>query len=288
MTNNEIINIFLKRADNKKKGYSEATKNTYLTYIKKYLEWCDNNDIDVIKSETFNVSDFLDELYGDKADKTWNEVLSSVNSLYDSLVFRHIVESNPCDKIECIAKPKTKEKHSISVEDYNKMLRFCKNTRDKAILVMLYNTGIRVNELSSLTLEQYLNRDEDNGINLVVTKGSKERMIYLNKNVIKAIESYLPNRKDTCEYLFVSNYGNKMDKSCIFRTIKTIANRADLEEDVVNNLSAHSFRHTAITNMINRGIDIATVATVVGHSSTEMTYKYIDKSKLRIKEAMMC
>lgn len=287
MTKNEIIEVFLRRANNKKKGYSECTKNTYLMYINKYMDWCELNNVDVVLAQTFNVSDFLDEKYGDKADKTWNEVLSSVNSLYDSLLFRGIIQINPCSGIECIASPKSKAKKSVDREDYYSMLRACKNDRDTAILTFFMNTGVRCSELCNITLEQYENRDEDNGINLVVTKGSKERMIYLNSKVVGAIEEYLKVRKNTCEYLFVSNYGNQMSSSCIWRTIRTIANRANLSEDVIDGLSAHSFRHSFITNMIDNGVNIATVATSVGHSSTDMTFKYIDKSRLNVKDAMM-
>lgn len=284
MTKNEIIEMFLRRANNKKTGYSEDTINTYMTYICKYLDWLEK---DVLETNSGDIEDFM-ALYDNKSDKTYNLVLSAITSLYDVFCSRELMKKNPCDKVEAISKPKSKEKKSISKEDYLALLDNCKNTRDTAILTLLMNTGIRVHELEYLTLEQYLNRDEDNAITLVVTKGSKVRTIYLNDNVIEAIENYLPDRKNECEFLFVSNYGNKMSTSCIWRTIKTIGKRANLDEEVLSGLSAHSFRHSTITNMINNGVDITVVATIVGHSSVNTTMGYIDKERLNIKNAMCC
>lgn len=283
MTKNEIIKMFLKKANNKKTGYSEDTTNTYMTYINKYLDWLKK---DILDTNSGDVEDFM-SLYDTKSDKTYNLVLSAITSLYDVFCMRELMEKNPCEKVESISKPKSKEKKSISKEDYLALLNNCKNTRDTAIITLLMNTGMRVHELENLTLEQYLNRDEDNAITLIVTKGSKIRTIYLNDNVIEAIENYLPNRKEGCEFLFVSNYGNKMSTSCIWRTIKTIGKRANLDDDVLDGLSAHSFRHSTITNMINNGVDITVIATIVGHSSVNTTMGYADREKLNIKNAMM-
>lgn len=288
MTKNEIIKVFLHEADSKSRKYSECTKNTYLSYITKYIESLNK---DVSESTERDVRKFMDR-YENMSDKTYNLALTSIKVLYDILTTSILVEENyikknPVKNIKAIANPKSKEKKSISAEDYNAMLRQCKNTRDTAILTFLMNTGVRESELINLTLEQYLNRDEDNGIKLVVTKGSKERMIYLNENVINAIENYLPFRKPNCDYLFVSNGSKKMTSSAIWKNIKTLAKRARLDEDVIDNLSAHSFRHSMISNMINEGVNIATVATIVGHNNINTTMGYVDRDKLDVKNAML-
>jgi site-specific recombinase XerD len=287
MTNNEIIEIFNKEANSKSRKYSDCTKRTYLTYIEKYLNSLNK---DVADTTERDIRLFLSS-YETKSDKLYNTVLDSLNALYNilestCLLPENYITKNPCKHIKRVAKPKMKEKKSISNEDFQAMLRACKNNRDTAILTFFMATGVRNNELMNVKYEDYINYDEDKGLLLTVTKGSKERTIYLNKDVINAVNDYLKDRKNTCEYLFVSNYGNQMSASCIYRTIKTIANRAGLDEDVIDNLSPHSARHSYITNLINKGINIATIATIVGHQSPAVTLKYVDRSKLDVKSAM--
>ena len=287
MTKQEIIEIFNKEANSKSRRYSDCTKRTYLTYIEKYL---DTLSKDVADTTERDIRLFMSN-YETKSDKLYNTVLDSLNALYNilestCLLPENYITKNPCKHIKRVAKPKMKEKKSISNEDFQAMLRACKNSRDKAVLTFFMATGVRNNELMNVKYEDYINYDDDKGLLLTVTKGSKERTIYLNKDVINAVNEYLKDRKDTCEYLFVSNYGNQMSASCIYRTIKTIANRAGLDEDIIDNLSSHSYRHSAITNLINKGINIATVATIVGHNQLSTTFSYVDKSKLDIKNAM--
>ena len=91
-------------------------------------------------------------------------------------------------------------------------------------------------------------------------------------------------RKDGCEYLFTSNTGNKMDASCLYKMIKNVAKRSNLDEDVIENISTHSFRHTSITNMVNKGYDISKIALFHGHSDTKTTMGYIDKDAVSLTE----
>jgi Site-specific recombinase XerD len=216
----------------------------------------------------------------------------AIGSLYEILMVSPLVEegyiiNNPCSKIRGVAKPKKKEKKSLTDEDFNAMLESCKNIRDCAILTMLRYTGIRSNELRSIKYEDYINYDANKGLTLKVTKGSKERTIFLNDRVIKEINAYLPYRKEGCDCLFTSNTGTKILETSLLRTIKCIGKRANLDEDVLDNLSPHSFRHTAISSWLNSGVPIQTVATIVGHSNVNMTFYYADKRMMNAKEAMM-
>lgn len=288
MTKTEIINVFKTESKSREKRYSDDTVNTYLQYITKYLDFLGNKEL--CDTTERDCRRFL-ATYDGKADKTYNTVVTSLKALYDILDYSYMVDEdyikeNPMKRINVIAQPKCKEKKAITVEDYYKLLSACKNSRDKAIITMFMNTCIRENELLSITLEQYENRI-DNCIRLVITKGSKERDIYLNDDVVNAIDLYLKDRKEGSDTLFVSNQGNKMCHSCIWRTIRNIAKRANLDEDVIDGLSAHTFRHSGITNMANNGVSLQTIATIVGHSSIDMTMKYVDRERMTIRNAMM-
>jgi Site-specific recombinase XerD len=151
---------------------------------------------------------------------------------------------------------------------------------------MLKSTGMRSDEIRSITYEDFLNYSSEKGLTLKVTKGGKERTIFLNDKVMKEISAYLPYRKNGCDCLFTSNTGTKILETSLWRTIKCIGKRAKLSDEVLDNLSVHSLRHTAITNWLNNGVPIQTVATIVGHSNINMTLFYADKKMLNVKEAM--
>lgn len=285
MTNEQAIKIFNNRANSRTVKFSEETKRTYLTYINSFL-----NSLDHPVEETTekDVNDFLNK-YSTYAEKTYNEVLLSIKALFKSLIMcmdlpEGTFKYDPTMRFETIRHPKTKVKHSIKESDYQRMLYRCTNKRNYAILVFLMNTGVRRDEIINIKLSQYIDRDIDNSIKLYVTKGSKERTIILNDDVISAVNEYLDERKDGCEYLFTSNTGNKMDASCLYKMIKNVAKRSNLDEDVIENISTHSFRHTSITNMVNKGYDISKIALFHGHSDTKTTMGYIDKDAVSLTE----
>lgn len=284
----DYIYIFKKEAEGKSRNYSECTVNTYLTYINKYLESLNGKDL--CDTTERDARKFMSN-YEDKSDLTFNLVLMALNSFYDIMIGAYqlpenYVTINPFSRINSIKNPKKEEKKAITEDDYNKLIAFCKNSRDRAILTFLKNTGVRIEELINLTYEQYVNRSSDDKITLTVTKRSKIRSIYLNSETINAIEDYLVHRKEGCEYLFVSNCCKKMCENSIWATIKVIARRAKLDDDVISNLSAHSFRHTAITNWANEGVPLQVIATIVGHSQVNTTMGYVDRNKIDIKKVM--
>lgn len=288
MTKNEIIEVFMKEAVNKEHRYSDATISTYMEFINKYL---DNLNKDIHDTTERDVRMFLSN-YESSSDCTYNLALMSLNALYSILstspfVPEGYINGNPCKDIKGVSKPAKKEKWAISDDDFSKLINSCKNARDKAILTFFEYTGVRSEELRNIRYEDYENYNPYDGLKLRVTKGSKERTIYLNDKVLSAIKEYIPSRKNGCEYLFVSNGHKMMDESSLYRTIKCIGKRAKLNDNVIENLSAHSFRHTAILNMINDGINLSTIATVVGHSSIQTTYSYADKRKLDVRNAML-
>lgn len=287
MTKEELINVFLKEADSKSRRYSDTTKKDYLQYIDKYL---DSLDRDLSNTTERDVRKFLAN-YESKADTTYNLVLSALSSFYNIVKGSYMcpidyVKENPCKNIKSVAHPTYKEKHSITTEDFDKLIDVCKNTRDKALIMVLGCTGMRIDEVLSLTYNQYINREADGGIKLVITKGSKERTIYFNDEVENALKDYINNGRKDGDTLFVSNYGNKMDKSCVWRTIRTLAKRACLDDDVIDGLSAHTFRHYTTTKLLTKGVPIPVVSTILGHSNTTITMRYLDRSKVDVKSAM--
>ena len=285
MTNQQAIEIFLSRANSRNRKFSEDTQKTYLFYINIFLDGL-NKPVEQTTEE--DIANFLHK-YEDYADKTYNEALTAVKSLFKSLIMcldipRDTFKIDPTMRFESIRNPKTKERKSISDVNYHKMLRACTNKRNYAILTFLMKTGVRRDEIINIKLLQYLNRGKDDIITLYVTKGSKERMFILTDDVISAVDEYLKERKSGCDYLFTSNTGTQMDASSLYRMVKCMAKRARLDEDVIDNISPHSFRHSSITNMINDGKQIEKIALWHGHSNVATTMGYVDKGAVDLKE----
>ncbi|MEG1354050.1 MAG: tyrosine-type recombinase/integrase, partial [Malacoplasma sp.] len=147
-------------------------------------------------------------------------------------------------------------------------------------------SGLRVSELISLTLEQYLNRTKDNAI-IIIGKGNKEAYIALSDDTVKMIDEYVKTRKSGCDKLFVSNQGTKMDRISLSRTLKVIAHKTGLfTEDEISNLHNHSLRHFTATNLSENGVPIEVIQEVLRHSNIATTRGYIDVRKERITDAI--
>ena len=283
MTYQEYIEIFENRHFYLE--HSEETIRTYKVWIRIFFDNVNKNVEDIVSSD---VSRFL------MSNKKWssstkNTILSSLNSFYSTLIKLDLVKmDNPCDNVD-VPKVKNEEKIPLNKEEQNILIRNGKNARDKAILTFMFSTGVRVGELINITLNQYLNMGELRGITLTETKGDKERTIYLNDRCVQAIEDYLLIRKETdCDKLFVSNGGKPMDRTCMSRTIKTIARRSGaFEEDRVSKLCNHLLRTSFATTKAEEGVTVEVLSKAMGHSTTAVTSKvYVKIGQDAIRMAM--
>ena len=221
----------------------------------------------------------------------FRSALSGISSLYKILGYdvrtENIIKNNPTYGVIRVT-VKNKEKVPLTQEEERALLQNCKNDRDYAILLMLLSTGIRINELINITLEQYNNRDEYNGIKLVVTKRSKIRSIYLNDKVIAAIEKYLKIRKDGADTLFTSNSGEIMSRTSISRTFKCIATRSGcFTNDRISQIAPHLMRCTCATNMADGGVPVQIVQKMLGHTNLNTTMRYVKVNNDSLKDVMI-
>lgn len=291
MTKAELIEVFIKESNTLERKYSNKTIGTYLDFIEKFIDSTNKDMSDVTERD---VRMFLYP-YNAKSESTYNLCVASLRTFFDILshsifVEENYIKTNPMRNIRSVnIRNNTKEAYAISVDEYRQIISGCKNFRDKAIVTCFMNLGLREHELIALTLDQYLNRDEDNAVLLTVTKGSKNRVVYLNENVCNAIDDYLKVRKESdYDNLFISNGGKPMTPSCIYRTLKTCAKRGGLSDEVVENLHPHTLRASCATVNIQNGVPITVVASMLGHSKIDVTFShYIDRNSIGVKETML-
>ena len=149
-------------------------------------------------------------------------------------------------------------------------------SRDKAIFEMMYSSGCRVSEVSSLKLSDI---SYDKGSAIVTGKGKKDRRVYFEKDAREAMEKYLPERKslleklgirDNVEELFVNQRGRPLTA----HGIRWILERYSGAEGLNHHVSPHALRHTFATAMLSGGADVRVVQEMLGHSSVSTTQRY--------------
>ena len=282
MTNEELLNLFTTTALGKPFKIKQSTLDTYSIFIGYLLKFVDNkNLLEVTKSD---IKQFM--LQYQKSDSYYNAILSSLKCIYKVFAYLDLVESDCTFGLFLIRNPKKEKRVALSQLEEKQLLKGCKNVRDTAIITLMLRCGLRISEMVALTLEQYMNRTDDNMILLTETKRDKERVIFLNDEVIDAIESYLPKRKDGCDKLFVSDQGTPMERISMSRTLKVCARRGGVDEDRIGEISNHTLRRTSVTDKLNNGVSIEMVARVHGHSSLTTTLGYFTENNDRIRQAM--
>ncbi|MCX5642765.1 MAG: site-specific tyrosine recombinase XerD [Candidatus Omnitrophica bacterium] len=148
--------------------------------------------------------------------------------------------------------------------------------RDKAILELLYATGMRVSELAGLKTED-VNLDEN--ILRVKGKGNKERLIPFGEPAARAVRSYLEIRPAVCENLFLSRQRKLLSRQSVWKVIRKAARRAGLSK----NIYPHILRHSFATHLLEAGAGIRIVQELLGHQSlaTTQIYTHLDRSRLK-------
>ena len=156
------------------------------------------------------------------------------------------------------------------------------SARNKAILELLYSSGLRISELINLEIQ---NIDFDDCILRVFGKGSKERIVPMNDYAIAALKAYLDEyrndliKDDYNNYVFLNNHGKIMTRQGVFKMIK----KECLIKGINKNISPHTLRHTFATHLLQNGADLRIIQEILGHSdiSTTQIYTHISNEKLK-------
>jgi integrase/recombinase XerD len=214
------------------------------------------------------------------SDSTMNQRKSIIRSFFTWLYEEEYIEKNPAVRIKT-ARDHSKPRTEYSDTDIEKIRESCKTKRDRAIIDLLTSSGIRISECVGM------NRNDVDFINreiLVYGKGGKWRKAYIDGRTIVSLRSYLEERTDTNEALFVS-MRSPYDRLTSGGVRKLLHGLQD--ESHVNNIIPHRFRHTMATSMVNRGMPIETIGKILGHSLTSTTLRYAHLSEAKIKNDYM-
>jgi integrase/recombinase XerD len=214
-------------------------------------------------------------------------ILSGIKAFYKYLLFEEMIEKDPTALIEG---PKLGRKlpDTLDYEEIVKMLDAIdlskpEGGRNRAMLEVLYSSGLRVSELVDLKIG---NVYFDMGFLRVIGKGNKERLVPIGKDALKFMKIYLeeirvhvPVQKGSESHVFLNRRGKKLSRVMIFMIIKDLAMKAGIKKDI----SPHTLRHSFATHLVEGGADLRAVQEMLGHESITTTeiYTHLDREYLR-------
>lgn len=265
-----LIDSFLNRL--KTIGKSDGTITMYKSTLVEFMKWFESNgkdfDKDIENIDDNTIYDYL-SWCTDKGndDNTKKRKLSTIKSFFTYLRKRRLVKENPVDLVDSIKSSKTIPRY-FSKEEYQKLLDNVEGTskeRDKLIIELFFNTGLRLSELISI------NRPKIFGDSIIIKgKGNKERTVYLNDYIRDRLNEYISKNKDinVGSPLFISTWNKRLSVSMIKTIISKAEKKAGLKTGV------HILRHSFATSMLDSGAGIREIQELLGHESISTTQIY--------------
>lgn len=276
----ELTAIKLKKED--------TTVESYIEDIYKYLEYIEKNKhiynaLDIDSNSIINYLSYLDKNNYEKS-----TIVRKITSI--KLFHKYLNEKyNIPDISTKIDKPRVRRKlpNILTIEEVDNLLNIqlsnAYDFRNKAMLELMYSSGLRVSELVELKIKDI---DLDNGYVKCFGKGSKERIVPIGEIAVDYLKKYIYEYRDSMkkgyytENVFLNNHGKKISRQGFFLIIKEIAKEKKIEK----NITPHMLRHSFATHLLNNGADLRTIQEMLGHSSITTTQIYTNVSTDILKE----
>lgn len=265
------------------KKYSENTIDSYNRDLKKFYNYINKDFSKVTKND---VSKFIQNISKQESPKSVSRIISTLKSFYKFLQINKYTKTSP---LTLISNPKQaknlpkvlSEEEVFTLLDINTVTDF--DFRNKAMLELMYSSGLRVSELINLNVNDI---DLKNCLVRIFGKGSKERIIPLNDYAAEALKIYILDHRYNLfkhsenNYLFLNNHGEKMTRQGFFKILKKIA----IEKNIKTNFSPHTLRHSFATHLLKHGADLRSIQELLGHSDISSTQIYTYVSNERLQE----
>jgi site-specific recombinase XerD len=289
------LNDFLDWLDIEK-GLSNKSQENYSRFLKKFIDWLKENNLGGLKPDQLSPTHIWNyRVYLSRQSKkplkktTQNYYLIALRSFLNYFANRDIL-SLPAEKIK-LAKDKDDKKVSfLSLEQLEKLFSApdvskLNGLRDRAILEILFSTGLRIAELVSLDREQINLKPTTKELELgIVGKGNRPRTVYFSERAVHWLNKYLETRKDKDKALFI-NYQSrkKSERRLTDRSIERIIKRYALLAGLPANTTPHTLRHSFATDLLSQGVDLRIIQEFLGHRNiaTTQVYTHVTDQRLR-------
>lgn len=273
------------------RGLSQNSINSYeydLNLFKSYLK---SNSINIspLECDSETIKRYLYSELSTKKTRSMARGISALKSYYNYLVFENLIKISPLSDIDT---PKL-EKKLPEVLTENEILKIINSIddnhpfsiRNRAIIEVLYGTGIRVSELIDIKLSNIFFEEK---ILKVKGKGDKERFVPIGNVASNSIKIYLEERINNkiepkySDVLFLNRYGRQLTRAMIFKIIKDLCEISGIEKKI----SPHTLRHSFATHMLKNGADLRSIQLILGHENINTTEIYTHLDKFHLEEVL--
>ena len=262
---------------------SENTVDGYKRDLVDFYKFTNKSYKNVSKKDIIDYITYLNNKIGAKS---INRHIVSIKNYFKFLERNNLINTNPTNDITGLKTPK-KMPRVLSEEDIDKLLdidlKDAYSYRNKAMLELMYSSGLRVSELLDLRIS---NIDFNMNLVRVFGKGSKERIIPMDDIATKYLFEYINIYRNTLlrnkvtDLVFINSRGGKLSRQGFFKILRQIA----LEKGINKELSPHTIRHSFATHLLNHGADLRSIQTMLGHENIETTQIYTHVSNNYVKQ----
>lgn len=269
------------------RGYSDNTRDAYVTDVSKLLNALAAADIDPTKATVDDLRTFMGDLHDlGIMPRSCARILSGIKNFYRYLRLEGIMETDPTELLESPSVG-SRLPSVLSLEEIDALIAAMEDTptgrRNRAIVETMYGCGLRVSELCALQISHI---DFRNAVMLIRGKGSKERLVPVNEVALTRIKNYVDtDRNDVpivsadADTVFLNSRGRHLSRVMIFYILRDATARAGIRTP----LSPHTLRHSFATHLLEGGANLRSIQQMLGHESiaTTQIYLHIENSRLR-------
>ena len=269
------------------RGYSPNTVEGYEMDLERLRAYCDEHGVDIVHMDFDQLQEAIYTLFKDiRSEGTQARMLAGIHSWFRFLLYKNYIDQDPSELLEGPKKPKHLPT-VLTLDEVNRMMAAInlasnEGHRNRAMMEMLYGSGLRVSELVNLQLSKiYLHEH----YMLIDGKGSKQRLVPLSPVAEewfgywlqeRATWPYKPEYKD---YAFVNRYGRPLTRAMVFTIVRRLCEAAGIQKTV----SPHTLRHSFATHLLQNGADLRIIQQLLGHEDLATTeiYTHLDVQDLR-------
>lgn len=262
----------------KVKQASGNTISSYMRDIRQFSEWLQQEEIDILNAAQLNIKDYLQFLHSEgKSGATISRSLASLKNFYAYAASTGFIENSPVTDDIHVERGEKKLPQILSGKEVELLLsqpasNDIKGLRDRAMLEVMYATGMRVTELIELNVD-----DANVDAGIIKCSGSKKsRIIPLYPAALRALQVYLADVRGVMvsdpdeKALFVNVSGNRMSRQGFWKILKYYQTKAGIEKDI----TPHTLRHSFAVHLLENGADLGSLQELMGHSDISSTQMY--------------
>ena len=268
-------------------GLSKNTLESYRTDLSQFSIWLSSQQKYLLHAKQADIQHYLAFKFPSSKPRSIGRLIASMRRFYRYNLRENLIQTDPTLQIESPKLPRSLPK-SLNEEEVTDLLNAPDinepiGMRDRAMLELLYASGLRVSELVTVKVNEVSTQD---GVVRVTGKGSKTRLVPMGQEAASWIDKYLkyarPDilQKKLCDALFVTNRADMMSRQAFWYLIKRYALMAGINKP----MSPHVLRHAFATHLLNHGADLRVVQMLLGHSDISTTQIYTHVARERLKQ----